>query len=245
MGEFFPYTHDFGCAELTQTLARLGCWTSVEPENYTTNCLWNSMQSAGVADHALQAMKSEFLQRKISRQRLKKVAEQHNLRISLHTCVGSCAVLRFGPEDGFGVELALFKDHYIHLFKTQFNSYAVRHYDDDEVRGKKSWWTIKDASGRRDAQRGMSSLDLLRCILETPHARPIDITTDASTKARDRGVLVSPLRPESKKPAIRCSNSPFQFRMPTEAGSGVAPIDIRPSFRSVCPYFNDVVLAKT
>ena len=29
------------------------------------------------------------------------------------------------PQKGFRVQLALYKDHYIHLYKTKFNSYAV------------------------------------------------------------------------------------------------------------------------
>lgn len=175
MGEFFPYTHDFECAELQATLARLGCWKHVDASNYKTNCLWNAFQSAGVAVHILEAMKIEFLQRKIARKKLKVLAEEHRLRVTIHTD-GCKNVDRYGPEEGFPVELAIIQHHYIHLYKTPFNSYAVKHYD--EWKRKKAWWTIKDADGRRDAKRGMSTLDLLRCILDTPHVRPIDLATE-------------------------------------------------------------------
>ena len=43
-GAYFPYTHDFDCEELTNELARLGCWKEVTKENYDDNCLYNALE---------------------------------------------------------------------------------------------------------------------------------------------------------------------------------------------------------
>lgn len=70
-GEFFLYLHDFDDPDLIKELANLGCWTAVDPKNYESNCLLLAFQSAGVPDKVLQAMKHDFLQRKISRKNIK------------------------------------------------------------------------------------------------------------------------------------------------------------------------------
>ena len=64
----------------------------------------------------------------------------------------------YGPEDGFPVHLALIKDHYIHLYRTKLNSFAILNYD--QLKDRKEWWAFKDLK-RRDNNRGMLSIDLL------------------------------------------------------------------------------------
>lgn len=181
-GAFFPYTHDFDCEDLTKELANLGCWKKVKKENYDDNCLYNAFKSAGVSEAILNAMKTEFLRRKISRKNLRSIAEQHDLYIEISTD-GDKNMLKYGkPEKGFPVKLALYKDHYIHLYKTKFNSYAVLHYDEVKVKGK-NWWTWKSDS-KRDSDRGMTSINLLRAILETQHVKRIDIATEGIFKTQ-------------------------------------------------------------
>ena len=38
--------------------------------------------------------------------------------------------------------MALIKDHYIHYFRTKFNSFAVLNYD--QLKDRKEWWAFKD-----------------------------------------------------------------------------------------------------
>ena len=181
-GAYFPYTHDFDCEDLIKELSNLGCWKEVTKENYDDNCLYNAFKSAGVTEAILNAMKTEFLRRKISRKNLRSIAEQHDLYIEISTDQAK-NMLKYGnPEKGFPVKLALYKDHYIHLYKTKFNSYAVLHYDDVKDKGK-NWWTWKSDT-KRDSDRGMTSINLLRTILETEHVKMIDIATEGIFKTQ-------------------------------------------------------------
>ena len=92
-------------------------------------------------------------------------------------------MLKYGnPKKGFPVKLALYKDHYIHLYKTKFNSYAVLYYDAVKDKGK-NWWTWK-SDIKRDSDRGMTSIHLLRTILETEHVKMIDIATEGIFKTQ-------------------------------------------------------------
>ena len=86
-------------------------------DNYKENCLWLAFKDAGVKDHILEAMKTEFLQRKIPRKNILKLADVHNLFVTIRT-EGDKNVQKMGPRDGFPVKLALIKDHYIHDFET-------------------------------------------------------------------------------------------------------------------------------
>ena len=181
-GAYFPYTHDFDCEDLIKELANLGCWKEVTKENYDDNCLYNAFSSAGVSEAILNAMKTEFLRRKISRKNLRAVAEQHDLYIEISTDQDK-NMLKYGnPEKGFPVKLALYKDHFIHLYKTKFNNYAVLHYDEVKDKGK-NWWTWKSDT-KRDSDRGMTSINLLRTILETEHVKMIDIATEGIFKTQ-------------------------------------------------------------
>jgi hypothetical protein len=180
-GAYFPYTHDFACDELSATLNNLGCFKGIEKSNYYNNCLWNAFKSAGVSEPTLQAMKTQFLRRTISRRNIRDIAEQHNLYVEIHTD-GDKDVVKYGdPDKGFHVPIACILDHYIHMYRTKFNSYAVEHYD--ELKDKNEWWTFKDEK-RRDKDRGMNSLKLLRAILKTNHVQKISITTHGIFKTQ-------------------------------------------------------------
>ena len=179
-GEFLPYTHNYEDPDLTNELANLGCWTEVNEKNYVNNCLWLAFKSAGVSPAVLEAMKFEFLQRKISRKNIKKIAELHHLCVKIRTD-GDKNIIVYGNEKAEGiklVELAIIKgviDHYIHFYKTKFNSYAMEHYD--ELKDRKNWWAFINEKKRQN-DRGMNSLDLLRAVLAGNHVKKIDISTE-------------------------------------------------------------------
>ena len=181
-GAFFPFTHDFDCDDLTTELENLGCWKEVVKDNYDDNCLYNAFKSAGVAESVLNAIKVCTLMRKVSRRSLKPLAEQHDLYIELSTDQDK-DLLKYGnPTTGYPVRLALYKEHYIHLYRTKFNNYAVLNYDEVKAKGK-NWFTWK-SSTKRDGDRGMTSINLLRSILETTHAKPISISTEGIFKTQ-------------------------------------------------------------
>ena len=157
-GEFFPYIHRFECEELTKELANLGCWREVDSKNHKENCLYLAFVSAAVPPPTLDALKLQFLRRKIARKNLRSIAEEHNLHVTIRT-EGKSKLQTYGPHDGFPVRLALIQDHYIHLYKTRFKSYAVAHYN--ELKHKPEWWSFKTRD-KRDRTRGMLSIDLLK-----------------------------------------------------------------------------------
>ena len=176
-GEFFPYIHNHPDEKITEILARLGCWKAVEAENYKENCLWLAFKDAGVEAHILEAMKTEFLQRKIARKNIRKIAEEHKLFVSITTDGKTDGYgLKYGPRDGFPVELALVRDHYIHNFKTDICSYAFKHYD--ELKEKREWWRYCKAKEKAKAgERGIKALPLIRLLLESEYQTPISAVT--------------------------------------------------------------------
>ncbi len=90
-------------------------WLGIEPI-YVCRA---QIRAAGVEAHILEAMKTEFLQRKIARKNIRKIAEDHKLFVTITTDGKTDGYgLKYGPRDGFPVELALVHDHYIHNFKT-------------------------------------------------------------------------------------------------------------------------------
>ena len=174
MGAYFPYTHDFDDEGLTDELAKLGCWTKVDPKNYKENCLYHAMESAGVSDVVLQALKFQILRRTISCTSLKAIAEEHNLFIEVHPKEGNSHIKRYGNETGHHVPLALFRDHYIHLYKTKYTSWAIMNYD--QIKDRERWWLFVSDEQRKE-DRGMTSIRLMETVLETAHLTPITAST--------------------------------------------------------------------
>jgi DNA polymerase elongation subunit (family B) len=171
-GEFFPYVHTHPDDHISQILDRLGCWTSIDPNNYKENCLWLAFKDAGVCDKVLEAMRVEFKQRKIARKNIHKIAAQHNIYVTIRT-IGDKNKLRYGPKDGYPVELALIKEHYIHNFRTDVCSYAFKNYDD--LKHKCEWWRFYKKGER--ANRGVDAIDLIQLMMSSAYLTPISAVT--------------------------------------------------------------------
>ena len=177
-GAFFPFTHNMKDRSLSETLERLGCWSSVDPENYRNNCLYNALQSSGVDPQILEAFQAIVRTRKVSVKNLRVFANDHNLRIVCDRDESTAHAITCGPKDGFPVHLAIIDGHYIHLYDTKFNKYALRHYDEliSNPKLRSPWWTYK-SPGKTDSKRGMNSLNLLRTLKELKLLTPIDAST--------------------------------------------------------------------
>ena len=174
-GAYFPYLHSFGDAGLTEELYQIGCFSKIEKENYDHNCLWLAFEGAGVPDKTLQAMKVQFLRRTISRKSIEQVAIDHDLYVEIHSPENDRHTIKYGDPKNHRVILGLFKDHYIHLYKTKYTAYAIRHYD--ELKDRKNWWNFV-SDKNRDNSRGMNTINLLKTVLTTDHVKPIDICTN-------------------------------------------------------------------
>ena len=177
-GEFFPYIHKHTDDYVVHTLARLGCWTTVDAKNYKENCLWLAFKDAGVDLKTLEAIKTEFLDRKIARKNIRKVAEDHNLFVKITTDGKTDGYgLTYGPNDGYPVNIALIREHYIHNFETDITSYAFKNFND--LKDKEKWWRFYKVGKRaKDGERGMSALALIRLLLPSEYLIPISAVTD-------------------------------------------------------------------
>jgi hypothetical protein len=149
----------------------------VDADNYKENCLWLAFKDAGVEAQILEAMKTEFLQRKIARKNIRKIAEDHKLFVTITTDGKTDGYgLKYGPRDGFPVELALINEHYIHNFKTDICSYAFKHYDD--LKDKEEWWRYFKAKEKaKEGERGIKALPLIRLLLDSEYLAPISAVT--------------------------------------------------------------------
>lgn len=184
-GQYFPYLHTYACPALTATLARIGVWKEIDPKNYVDNCLCLAMESAGVHPVVLEDLRAACMLRAIPRRKIQEVAIRYGLRVEIRT-FGSQNVLRVGPENGFQVKLAFFERHYFHDFRTIFNSWAIKNYD--EVCDLPDWWNFR-GPGKRENSRGISSFQLLQLIHEMKtHLTPIDMSTKGifSTQFHDK-----------------------------------------------------------
>jgi hypothetical protein len=183
-GQFFPYLHQLDDEELSITLARVGCFTEIDPANYADNCLVRAFTSAGVDEVVIADLRASCVMRSVPRYKIRGVAERHNLRVTIRTH-GAHNIVHMGPTTGFEVPLALYKGHYFHNFKTIYNAYAIKNYH--AVKLKNIWWEYKDHRSR--GQYGMYTLKLLQTLVETGDTlTPIDLATPDifSTQFYDR-----------------------------------------------------------
>lgn len=174
-GQYFPYLHSYLCPKLTETLARIGIWSEVDPKNYQDNCLCKALEDAGVPNEVLEDLKESCMLRAIPRRILKEVAGRYNLRLEIRT-QNSANVVRVGPESGQQIRLGLYLKHYFHDFQTEINSYALEHYHELYL-SKEKWWNFKSQS-RRDPARGMDAFKLIDTLMGMNTLTPINVSTE-------------------------------------------------------------------
>ena len=173
-GQYFPYLHTFSDKTLTETLAEVGLWKTVDPKNYVDNCLCMAMKSCGVNASVMEDLRSSCMLRSIPRYRIREIAERYDLRVEIRT-VGTGSVVRVGPETGYPVNLGLYKRHYFHNYDTKYNSWAIKNYD--RIHHKQDWWAYY-REGQRNYALGLSTYRLLQLIVnENIHLTPIDQST--------------------------------------------------------------------
>ena len=137
-------------------------------------------RAGGVSEEILSSLECEFKMRSISRTKLKDIAEKHNLYIEVSSDRenGNGIKFKYGNRNEKVIRLAIIEDHWIHNFKTDITSFALKNFETLRCREKKEWWSIcgvnNKGSYKKDATRGMLALDLLKEIDKTK----IDLTCD-------------------------------------------------------------------
>jgi hypothetical protein len=183
-GAYFPFLHKFDCSKLKAVLHRLGVFDIIDPKNYEDNCLIHALSDAGVDQRTLAHIRTSCVTRSVPRRLVKQIAERHGLRISIHT-FGAKNVVKIGPEDGLEIKLGLFKEHYFHIFDTDFNAWAVKNFE--TVKHKPFWWQFVKKGARREGV-GMDTFKLLKTLVENDLLELISVSTDGvlSTQFHDK-----------------------------------------------------------
>jgi hypothetical protein len=186
-GGFCPFTHDYSCEHLTEVLANLGCWKSIETKNYKEICLWLAFRSAGVSKVVLEDIKIAVLRRTMSQKNIKVLAIRHSLYVVIHShCNDQKKTAKFGNAEHFRVDLGLYRGHYIHYYKTDICSWAINNHDqfeevddDGTVSMVDRWWMF-DGHNHRSSTAGLNSLHLLKLVDVTlqNHVKQITFSTD-------------------------------------------------------------------
>ncbi len=174
-GAYFPYLHDYECSHLTDILQNIGCWKTIVKENYKDNCLVLALRSAGVASTICNTLKTECHRRIISMKHLKNIANDNDLHISVFK---NGRTTHYNNTATTRVPLALYQEHYIHLYKTDIQTYALKNYN--TLKCEKDWWKFRAHKNRKNNGDGMDTLDFLKCIVEQgDHVHRISAKDDA------------------------------------------------------------------
>ena len=174
-GQYYPYIHKYEDPLMIETLARLGCWSEVVSENYNDNCLLLALKDCGVKDSILEDLKKNFVCKKISKNKLKPIAEKYNLYITLRCNLEESVDKKgkYGNPNDYRCDLALLNEHYIHNFRTCITKFALQNYH--AIKDKPEWWSYVSFKKKdKRPEKCMMAFDLLNTIEKTP----IDICED-------------------------------------------------------------------
>ena len=89
------------------------------------------------------------------------IAEDYKIYITVRTD-GDKNIVKYGVENDHPIELALFEDHNFLYIETEYTKYSIMNYDN--LKDKKEWWKFVSPT-KRQSDRGMNSLDLMRTIV--------------------------------------------------------------------------------
>ena len=129
-GAFFKYTHS--CPEFDWS--RYGIFTSVDPANYTDNCLWLALKAGGLPDDKLERLKLLVVNRFVPKCKLGEVCAALEIHISLKTVRED--VTSTSRQEGFGdkgaptYQLGLVDEHFFIIEPVDVTSYALEHRRD-------------------------------------------------------------------------------------------------------------------
>lgn len=175
----FPDTEEFMC----QLLERYDIYNKIDSANYRENCAIKAIRNSGkVSLMVLEQLRQSIVRRSISRTALGKVGKDNGIKFVIHTAGTSGDKSDQTRTTSYGdlrssvvVELALYRNHYFIFEKTPVNGFAIQNYPDHPKLQQATCWgspALKDkwysitAQGDRRPNRGISSLHLVRSLVE-------------------------------------------------------------------------------
>ena len=174
-GAFFPYFHKLEKINLD----KYGVYHKMDKNNYMSNCLCECFKAAGIDYTAIKCMVKN---QEIPMKKLKDVATQLKLWISVRNIDDKSNLRHYGDKSNPRLELGLIKKHYFLIEKTEYTSYSIRNYFD--IHDEENFNTICGKRGNkgfiRRKDKFISSYDCIKILIanEASHLQEITLNND-------------------------------------------------------------------
>jgi len=174
-GAFFPYFHKLEKINLD----KYGVFHKMDKDNYSTNCLCECFKAAGIDYTAIKCMVKN---QEIPMKKLKDVANQLNLWISVRNIDDKSNLRHYGDKNNPRLELGLIKKHYFLIEKTEYTAFCIRNYFD--IHEEKDFNFICGKRGNkgfiRRKDKFISSYDCIKILIanEASHLEEITLNND-------------------------------------------------------------------
>jgi len=173
-GAFFPFFHNLDKVNLD----KYGVFNVMNTKNYETNCLCECFKAKGIDYTAVKCMVKN---QEIPMKKLKDVATNLNLWISVRNVDDKSNLRHYGDKSNPRLELGLIRKHYFLIEKTAYTSYSIRNYF--ELKDQENFNMICGKRGNgliRRKDKFISSYDCIKILLanEKTHLREITLNND-------------------------------------------------------------------
>ena len=173
-GAFFPFFHNLDKIDLD----KYGIFNVMNTKNYETNCLCECFKAKGIDYTAVKCMVKN---QEIPMKKLKEVATQLKLWISVRNLDDKKNLRHYGDKNNPRLELGLIRKHYFLIEKTEYTSYSIRNYFN--IKEEKDFNLICGNRGKgfiRRKDKFISSYDCIKILLmnEKTHLREITLNND-------------------------------------------------------------------
>ena len=173
-GAFFPFFHNLDQV----VLDKYGIFNTMNTKNYETNCLCECFKAKGIDYTAVKCMVKN---QEIPMKKLKDVATNLNLWISVRNIDDKSNLRHYGDKSNPRLELGLIRKHYFLIEKTEYTSYSIRNYF--KIKDEKNFNMICGDRGKgyiRRKDKFITSYDCIKILLanEKTHLREITLNND-------------------------------------------------------------------
>ena len=167
-GKFFPYTHKLDKIDLS----RYGIFQEVKKKHYKLNCFLYSLEIAGINTDKIKSM---VVHQSIPRTKLKEVAKELNIYISVKTLRNvfnkkknkkeiTTEKKYYGDKNNKLIELGILKEHYFLIEKLEYTKYSIENYFD--IYDIDDYNLFYDDKFRKRTDRFIDSFTLIRILLD-------------------------------------------------------------------------------
>ena len=211
-GGFFKYLH------LTKfDLSRYGIFKEADKNNYIDNCLYLALKAGGLEADKLQQLKTYFLNRSIPLSKIGQLCKDIGIQLKIHylkPCGKKAPIKSVGEKSAPLYEIGLIDEHYFIFEKTDITTYCIKNYD--EVKDKEHCNHIYNKQGQTKTDRGISSFELFKSLLENQETllKPIKFSAEiCSTQYYDKVIEYDTLEYpiESVRPTTTQEDSDYEL----------------------------------